>query len=485
MAKPRVLLVDPQAPSIGQNLALALLGAVLNRNGFPVKLLDQNNRRVLDTLDDLILEINHFRPDIVGFTLLYLTQAEVAKLVLGIRKFFRGSVIIGGPQVKILRESVFDLIPGVDYVFEGESEESLLDFCSRFENRDTEVAKVSGTMYKRGHQVIVNPPSPPSQIDESLYPDFSLYGVKKIKKYSLMTSRGCPYACTYCFRAHSRNWRAKTPESIIRELQIAREKYHIEEVWVHDEAFNIKPERVIEICRLWMTEFPDLPWACAGIRADHVTPEMAKAMRKSGCHTVGVGIETLDPDVFKIIDKRETTEQVVDGVKALISAGINVRGNFIIGLPGDTYESTMKTFSKALKLGMHSQSWTLLLPIPGTEMYDIVYNKYKAKFLNSYLNIDMIWMPDLPEVKCAFELPEFPAKEKIKAYYQINTRLGLSLVRHPRSRILRIFEAIWMILYYAPMQSPELLFRLFAKYTRRVVKGESLITSMDSGITFE
>lgn len=269
------------------------------------------------------------------------------------------------------------------------------------------------------------------------------------------------------------------------ELHQAREKYGIEEVVVLDDSFNIRPARVIEFCRLWQEQVPDLPWNAVGVRADRITAEMAEAMSAAGCHTVAVGVESLVPEVFASLNKREETEDIVRGIRLLQAAGINVRGYFIIGLPGDTYERTMETFRQARQLNLTNQGWTLLMPIPGTEMYQQIYQRPDVRRLNSYLDVEMIWMPDKPEVLPTFDVPEFTAAEKLRAYYTINTKLGLSFVKHPHRPVLRVLEALGLIFRYAPLSSPILVARLIKKYLGRLYSGRPLISTLTSGIEYD
>jgi radical SAM superfamily enzyme YgiQ (UPF0313 family) len=182
-----------------------------------------------------------------------------------------------------------------------------------------------------------------------------------------------------------------------------------------------------------------------------MTDEVCKRMKDAGFVEVAVGIESLDPEVFKSIDKRESLPSILEGINILRGHGLKVVGYFIIGLPGDSYQKTMETFKKAQKI-VDEQSWTLLLPIPGTPLRDELHFNPQLRWLHDYKGIDMTWLPRLSEIKTAFEKPEYTAKEKIFAYYKINIHLRLPKYKVYSSWVQTLLGVAWLIARHAPVR---------------------------------
>lgn len=230
-----------------------------------------------------------------------------------------------------------------------------------------------------------------------------------------MTSRGCPYKCTYCSVGivSGKRWRKRIPENVIEELQFAKKRWRITGFEIIDDVFNLDINRAKEICKLLIGSGLNLNWTCPnGIRADQMDDELARLMFRAGCQKVYVGVESGDPEVFNRIKKGENLESVKKGINILQKTGIHVDGYFIIGLPGDCLESTKRSlkFIKENKIGAH---FNFLMAYPGTELYQWVLKE--GRFLEPregsfhFTNVS-------EDLKVTFETDEFPAKDKIFAW---------------------------------------------------------------------
>lgn len=462
----KILLVDPVGISFGPSPALAYIGASLKARGYTVKGLDLSDFRGNAGKREREV-IEEYRPDIIGFSVLYSNYNWVKDNAKYLKRFYKGKIGLGGPQITVEREKVLEDIPEADYLVIGEGEEAM-DELGRAIEGNLPFQEIKGLVYRNGQGGIISNPDRPllKDIDDLPFPDFSLFGVKELAYYPLMSSRGCPYSCTYCFRQFKNDWRPRRPEKVVREIEEAMGKYSFPEVCFHDDSFNINPGRVIDICNLIIQKGIKIKWSCAGIRGDRITDEMAAKMRQAGCYRVAVGVESLIPALFDVLDKKESVRDILNGIEVLKKNKIEAAGYFIIGLPGDTYQRTIYTFKKALELGIKEQSWTLLLPLPGTEMWKIIYDDPLTTRLDSYKGIDMIWHPRLSQVKTAFERPEYTASEKLKAYHRINVKLG-----HPKYVVFNnplwsVFSLLWNIIKYDAISLP----KCFIKIIRNIIK---------------
>jgi radical SAM superfamily enzyme YgiQ (UPF0313 family) len=243
-------------------------------------------------------------------------------------------------------------------------------------------------------------------------------------------------------------------------MEYAKETYQFNHMVIHDDSFNLDSKRVEEICDLMIDRRLRIPWKCAGIRANVVTDEVCSRMKAAGCIEAAVGIESLVPEVFARIDKRESMDSILEGIRMLRRNGLKVIGYFIIGLPGDNYRGTMETFKKAKNI-VDGQSWTLMLPIKGTPFWEELHQDNRVRWLHDYRDIDMTWLPRLSEVKTAFETPEYTAKEKIYAYHKISIHLGIPKYKVYSSKLGTLSGIFWLILTHAPWKGTwRLLFAL-------------------------
>jgi len=158
--------------------------------------------------------------------------------------------------------------------------------------------------------------------------------------YSIMTSHGCPFGCTYC-ASRARPWQARSAENCVEELRDARKRYGIRRFQILDDCFNVDKQHVISFCRAVQGLFRS--WRCAnGLRVDGFDSEMAEALRQAGCTQVNFGMESVDSEVLRVIKKGVTLEQIEAAVAAARPFFETVSGYFIIGLPGSSRESDLK-----------------------------------------------------------------------------------------------------------------------------------------------
>ncbi|MFH2070132.1 MAG: radical SAM protein [Elusimicrobiota bacterium] len=195
--------------------------------------------------------------------------------------------------------------------------------------------------------------------DEYPFPDYELFDSFNylstnwqtgLWNYSIMTSVGCPYQCTFC-ACRSRKWHARSAKNSAEELKRAQKEYNIVSFEIIDDAFNVDKDRVLEFCGL--VKPLKLRWLCSnGLRADRFDEESACAMASAGCDTVGFGIESTDDEVLALVKKGETIGQIEQAVEIAKKYFKEVKGYFILGLPGSNYEKDIASIEWARKQGV-------------------------------------------------------------------------------------------------------------------------------------
>lgn len=165
--------------------------------------------------------------------------------------------------------------------------------------------------------------------------------------YPILTSLGCPYDCIFC-ASRNRPYRVRSVDNCIAELRQAKEKYGIVSFEIIDDVFNLQKNRVIDFCQ--KVAGLKLSWACSnGLRADRFDQEEALALKASGCIAVGFGIESSDPDVLKAVNKGEAIEDIEKAVNIAGRLFSEVKGYFIVGLPGSDYRKDLSSIEWAKK----------------------------------------------------------------------------------------------------------------------------------------
>lgn len=412
------MLIDPQAAERGYNLGLAYLCSSLGERGHVAKVLDLNNIHRGASLHVVRETVTRFVPDLIGISGVswaFKSAVHVARLL---RSFWNGPIVQGGIHASLVKERILIDHPEFSMVVVGEGEETLPELASTIENGD-ELNSVRGLIFRENERIVTNEARLPVQDLDSLpFPDFHPFGISKMYSYPLLTSRGCPYTCIFCLSPvlSDRKWRARSPVNVIEELKHAIRTYGIKTFNVRDDNLTLRMNRAKEFCDRLVSEQLDLRWSCNnGIFARWVDSELAKKMSQAGCVEVSLGIESLVPEIFDQVRKGEHLRDVRNAVRALKDAGIRIRGFFILGLPGDSFENAMFSYRMSLELGLDDYGWNTLLPFPGTGAYDWVQQ-------NATTLPEDEW--DMKHGMLPFETEGFTKEQRLAAYKQIAIRTG-------------------------------------------------------------
>jgi radical SAM superfamily enzyme YgiQ (UPF0313 family) len=431
------------------NIGIAYLAAALQRTGHEVVVLDLNNEsfREEDVLTSLQLE----KADLVGLSVKTATMGNARRLGTLIKSRYPGlPLVVGGPHASVSAVEIAKE-PWADYLLLGEGELALAELVYRVSEGMT-TDGVTGVVYCRtDHPLPSSAPARVSCLDDLDYPDFTVFGSGVLEavrqSYPIITSRGCPYQCTYCSvqKISGSTVRYRSPEAVVDELAQARQEYGIRGFEVVDDSFNVDMARSKNICRLLIERGLIMPWSCPnGIRADRIDAELATLMVRSGCLSVMVGIESADCDVLAAVKKGESIEAIEKGILVLKEAGLGVGGFFIIGLPGDSYLAQLRSVDFALKHGI-SAHFNMLVPYPGTEVYDWVVSH--GRFLEP--GCEGVHFSD-SKVRPVFETDSFTARERCRAYEMAHTRLRRfdMLIPHTVPVWRRRLEVVRLMLRY-------------------------------------
>jgi radical SAM superfamily enzyme YgiQ (UPF0313 family) len=459
----------------------AYVAGALKAAGHEVLGLSLTNYRDVDDNKLQKKFVERFRPDAVGYSLFYTSVKRFMRNIDDLGKYFSGVTFVGGPQLNLECAELFANAPRLDYAFLGESDVSVVEFAEILAAGGRAVDSVTGMAYRDAELVKFTPPrAPDREWEKGAYPDYSVFGVRHIRNYLLSSSRGCPYRCNYCNR-NSDYWRPRSPEKMIDELRLARDKYGIKSFTICDDSMNIKPDRVIAFCDRLLESGLNLAWDCSGVRADKLPSTMLERMATAGCREISVGIESLQPEVFASLNKGETLAEIMAGIKNAQAAGIKVAGYFMIGLPGDSKNMVLDTYRRAKTLGLSELGFSILLPFPKTPLYDLLKGNPQVRWLHDYHDVTTAWAydPEWSDIKSSFELPDFPAAEKIDLFHRFRTRQGDPRPPYHPNKMIFGWRVLKYIIKYDPLNFPLTLGRLAGNLGRRLMdtRGRTVVKS--------
>jgi len=365
--------------SILEPYSLLQMGALLRSQGHEVKLLDLNGF----DLDwrELELGLGSFRPDIVLFRFTPTTYDHDMRTATIAKATVAGATTVGVCwTLRTLPKEVLGQAPSLDIYVQQEYEVVVPDLVKALqEGRD--LGTVSGIAYKEGSDIRVNPAAVPLKDYDSLpIPAFDLlptldpYFVTAPsgRPYTILyTSKGCPFKCSFCTVAGTK-WRPKSAEKTIEELLYLKKQYSIRTVSFFDETFTLDRNRVGRLCDAMISEDLDIRWYC-NTRTHLVDLDLLKHMRKAGCRGISYGIESGSQKILDQSDKCLTVDQGRNAIEWARQARIKTFASFILGLPGETWDTIGETISFINQTMPNSAEFNVAVPYPGTRLYEMVY----------------------------------------------------------------------------------------------------------------
>jgi radical SAM superfamily enzyme YgiQ (UPF0313 family) len=376
----RVLLLSTPHPleeSPLPPLSLSYLAGVLAQEGIEVKILDFLVTHYHP--GKLRRELEEYRPQLVGVTCVTLNY-PIARRMLKVCRDFDLNIftVIGGPHVTFALEETLLSSPWIDTVVIGEGERTLVELAKAVAE-DKDIHHVSGLAFAAGGRVTRTSARPLIEnLDQLPLPARELLPMARYRALgtpcTLITSRGCPYSCIFCsgHRMFGPRVRFRSPGLVVDEIERLQSDFRLAKINIVDDTFTLNHNHTRAVCEEMLSRNLKLKWSVFA-RVDRISEDLAQLMNRAGCEWVLFGVESADEGILKTIRKRTTPEDVRRGVKIAAEAGINVFNSFILGLPGESWETARKTLAfgdelyqkYGAKYGFH-----MLSPLPGTEIYE-------------------------------------------------------------------------------------------------------------------
>lgn len=348
--------------------------------------------------------------DLIGITIFCPVYHEVKAIFEKIKSCNPETPIcLGGPYTTTMMEEIFKETPA-EYAVYGEGELTFNELI-HFLKGDGNLDEIKGLMYRKTNgDVVKNPAREQIQDLDSVHlPAYDLWPMERYPLHRIVSSRGCPFSCAFCNSSSiwSGNWRKRSPESILEEVNYLNKNYGKKIFIFGDNSFNIDTRRVEEFCDLLILNNTKILWS-ASIRADIITQPVADKMKKAGCYNVAIGIESANNKILAKINKQTTIEKITEGISIFKNAGIEVLGQFVIGSPYDTLETVEESIEWAKNSDCDFINFYSVLPFKGTPQWDYVEE-------HGHFYSDVIHHFHTTEPRIVFDTPEFPYADRLKA----------------------------------------------------------------------
>ncbi len=439
----KVALVNPPLPvDIGHHplfppLGLTYMAAVLDQKGFEVKIIDcpVNN---FDH-DRLKNEISKFNPALVGIGSMTPTIESAFKCAQVTKEATPNStVVMGGPHATFADEEVLNKEKAVDIIVRGEGEETILELAKQPETQE-KLCNIKGITFRKDTKIIQTQNRPFIQDLDSLpLPAYKFVSVEKYwvagrKLLPIITSRGCPYQCSFCVASQmfGQQFRARSPKKVLDELEWLQNEFGAEGVAFQDDTLTFDRKRAEEICDGIVDRKIKLHWGC-GTRADVVTKELLEKMAKANCDETMFGVESGCTAMRAILKRGVTNQQIENAIKWAKDAGMFVTVSVILGYPGETKQTLQETLDFVAKIEPDDAWLCHATPYPGTHLREIVDKKgwKMSEDWKTYNTMNPIFEdPNLPATEIAamrrqfynkFYSPRYIIRQTVKGYIKGN-----------------------------------------------------------------
>tara|TARA_B100000315_G_C14549679_1_gene575101 strand:- start:497 stop:1933 length:1437 start_codon:yes stop_codon:yes gene_type:complete len=369
-------------------LGLTNLAAICIEKGYQVKIIDAEAVKL--GYDETLREIIENNPDYLGITsttIAIFNAAKIAKMVK--EKLPHIKIIIGGPHLTALPEMTMQNFTDFDIGVIGEGDITIIELLQSLSNQK-KLNELKGIIYRDNDVLrkteqrdlirdLNSLPKPAYHLLPDLVKYYSApsHTLKRHPGTSMITSRGCPSKCTFCANLFGTKFRGYSAQYIIDIILWLMNDFGINEIDIVDDTFVVNKKRVKQICDLLINKNINLSWSCEA-KVNFVNPEMLKIMKKSGCWQIAYGIETGSQKILDNISKGTSIKQARDAIKWTKQAGIQTRGFFMIGAPGETRETIRETIDFMKEIDLDDFHVTFFTPYPGTPIYNEIskHGKY-------------------------------------------------------------------------------------------------------------
>lgn len=387
----KVLFIYPNVHAqVGFNYGLAYISAMLKKHGHTTRLLNLNEKLYkIPTDEELKKLVEDFQPGLIGFSVVtpqYPLALRLARLIKG---FSNVPILLGGVHATMVPEEVLKQ-DCFDYACVGEGEEAVLELVSRLEKGE-DTTDIANIWAKRGGKILENKVRPFVDLSRLPRKDYELFDLQEmIKKEDgwvrLMTSRGCPFRCSYCFNhrivdryreetglsTKELNYIRRHPvEDILAEIDHLLGTYQDVKMFIFDDdVFTLDKEYLRDFCTRY-TRLTKTPLVVnAHVRA--FDEERARVLKEAGCAIVKFGLESGSERIRRdVLHRPMSNQEIIEAFETAHKYGLHTSAFVMIGLPYETVEDVMATVELLGRIRPGRFRWAIFFPFPKTDAYEM------------------------------------------------------------------------------------------------------------------
>lgn len=449
----RVLLVAYDNGSYISDIPLGLMyiATTLRKNGIDVDVYNQDLHHYPDGHLTEYLNKNKFNVIGVGVVGGYYQYKKLLRLSRAINASHNKPFYVLGGHGPSPDPSYFLKITQADAVVIGEGEETILELLNAIANHKP-LLKVKGIAYRDHDNIYVNERRSLIQdIDSIAWPAYELFPIEyyRLARYpranstdyclGMLSGRGCVFECNFCYRM-DKGFRGRSNEAIIEEISYLKQTFRINYIYFFDELLMSSVERSESFSRALIKANLGMKWMCNG-RLNYAKPDILKLMKQAGCVFINYGIEALDDQILRNMNKCLTTKQIIDGIESTLSIGISPGLNIIFGNIGENRETLEKGVEFLLKYDDGSQIRNIrpVTPYPGSPLYYYAIEKGLLKdcrdfYENKHLNSDLL----------SVNFTELSDDEFYNALFDANVRLLDNYYLNQRKKSLELSRKLYL-----------------------------------------
>ncbi len=359
-------------------LGLLSIAAYLEREGHEVHVHDCLGPEAATGNGANARAILAYKPDLVGFSATtsgFLDGYDLAVRVKTARSEIK--IVFGGVHISAMGSVLLDQFEDIDYLCMGEGETTLAELAS-----GEEPALITGLVWRDQKEAVANPGrSHIPDLDGLPFPSYEkLNGFPKgynlpLFSYilspgaTMVTSRGCPYQCSFCDRSvFKRDYRYNSAEYVYEHMRYLKERFGVRHINIYDDLFTAHRRRITKLCDLLVSKPLGMQFNCA-VRAGQCDNELLDMLKSAGFLQLSLGIETGDSELMKTHKPGVHLDEICDTVRRIQEKGLRAKGLFIMGLPGDTCESIKKTSDFVISLGLDDMNMSKFTPFYGAPVW--------------------------------------------------------------------------------------------------------------------
>jgi radical SAM superfamily enzyme YgiQ (UPF0313 family) len=366
-------------------LGLLSIAAYLEKNGITTDIIDcYAHPNSVRKIPDYLREKN---PGYIGITCTTSTfhdSVRIAKMAKGVLPGIRS--VFGGSHISALREKILEDYPDVDFSVVGEGEKCV-EVLIKAGTDSKALSEIPGLVYRKNGDINftgfqkkqIDLDSLPFPAYEKLqgYPrayKLPIFNYPSTPNTTCSSSRGCPYACSYCDRSvFRRSFRYNSAEYLYEHMNYLKKRFGIKHINFYDDQFTFNRKRVEEFCQMMLDNHLNMTFNCA-VRAEHVDFELMKLMKRAGCWMMSLGIESGDPELLAQHRQNADLDMLADTIRNIKRAGIRTKGLLMMGLPGESEESIKRSMDYVFSLPIDDFNLAKFTPFPGSPLYENIHD---------------------------------------------------------------------------------------------------------------